>query len=103
MRRCWLIAAACALLLTAGAWGALRVYRENSASGFAERQELFRAELSAGDEGIRVGAVLLGRGCELWLDGGDFRRLLCAARAAWLLLPPGARAVYTLAALAAAG
>ena len=101
MRRYWLLATLCALLLTAGAWGALRVWRENSGSGFAAPERLFSVRADAdGEGGFKLSAELLGRAATLAINGDEAGKIAFALRAAWLAMPLGARAAYALAVLA---
>ena len=102
MRRYWLAAVICALLLTAGCWGVLRVWQETSGSGFAAPERLFGVGASGSvDEGIEIAAELFGEELRIDIGKETLGDAVFAAKAAWLALPPGPRAVYTLAVYAA--
>ena len=102
MRRYWLIAVICALLLTAGCWGVLRVWQETSGSGFAAPERLFGVGASgSADEGIEIAAELFGEELRLKIGREALGEAVFAAKAVWLALPPGLRAVYPLVVYAA--
>lgn len=90
MLRCWLTALLCALVLTAGMWGMLHVYHENSISGFSGDEILFGVRTTE-NEVHAVEITLLGESLLLNINrAADYMHTI------WLVLSPGIRAAYTL-------